>query len=379
MPLLVPYGDPQTHGTLAKTLTFRRYRGKVVVEKKPDPTNPRTAGQIAQRTLFSSGWDAWKVLSTWEIEYLQKQAIQLNTSASNLFMSLWLRGLTWSKTPMNLIKEITDLNLPEPVSADTQGILHEGIAAVDTAPPPRTLGSIYDNDNSFISGMVASAYTRFYFDIAGPGPTPVTAPYGYPLLITYKDFADIEHVQLVRYPELIFPKTTVPSTTEMTDIKTVTAMQILQPVSPDLQGLFFGWYTEGESPPQSGAFCNIYDYENLLRIRHTNNPYQDTHLYIFNASTVTIDIPVDYIITINYLDFSDIAHVGAVYLPAHSFGPGDDLDLWLADDFSLYYDEPLTSLANSPVKPGPYRLFVSTDFSLYWDINMNLLASTPVV
>ncbi len=106
MAIIIPFADPDAHGSIANSVSFRRRRGKVVFQKKPHGKQPNTPAQQAQKTKFSDGWKAYHQLDSWEIEYLTNKAADLNTTKANLFLSQFLLDEIPSTIPLNQIKNI---------------------------------------------------------------------------------------------------------------------------------------------------------------------------------------------------------------------------------------------------------------------------------
>ncbi|MCK5604880.1 hypothetical protein KAR91_23520 [Candidatus Pacearchaeota archaeon] len=379
MPILVPYGDPQTHGTLGKSITFRRWRGKVIAEKKPRVKQPNTSAQLQHRARFKEAWKEWFLLNLWELQYLQIKSAQKAMTPSNLWIQMYLKQITWSKVQNNIVKQITDMNLPAPISDVDEGIEFTYFGAADTAPPPKDMGAIWDAENNFDPGFTMSPYEYSYIEIQSPLVTPFNVPFDYPLLINWTGFDDVEHIQLIKFPELPFPKNETPSTTQMNKIKKLDSVSILQPISTGLTDIQFHM----ETGPSIGSYPNligrIFDNENILYNNNESPINAVTKIGIENETGEEVTIPEGYIIQVTWTDFADLQYQDAIYLPEIILGDSESIDLYFADDWSVYYDDTLTILANSPIKPGPYKLYLASDFSLYWDKNLSMLANTPIL
>lgn len=379
MPILIPYGDPQTHGTLGKAITFRRWRGKVVAEKKPRVRQPNTAAQISHRELFKEAWKEWFKLNLWELQYLQLKAAQKGMITSNLWIQMYLKQIVWSKTPNNIVKSITDMNLPVPISDQDQGIHFTYFGTTDTAPPPKDMGSIWDAENEFDPGFTMAPYEYSFLEIESPIVDPFKLPFEYPLLINWIGFDDVEHIQLIKFPELSFPKDEIPSTTNMTQVKEITAATILDPVAPGLKDLLIIIMAVKHPEMETYDLLNMYDNENIFKGFGPVPTYTRVEINISNNNPDTIVIPKDYIIAVKWKDWEDLEYESLIYLPEIVLNYLDTPVLYFADDWSIYYDQGLTNLANSPIRPGPYKLYIASDFSLYWNKELSALASTPLI
>lgn len=62
--LLGPLMSLGAKGTIAKTITFSKWKGIPTARQKSDPTNPNTAAQAAQRSIFSEVVSFWRTAIT---------------------------------------------------------------------------------------------------------------------------------------------------------------------------------------------------------------------------------------------------------------------------------------------------------------------------
>lgn len=379
MPILVPYGDPQTHGTLGKSITFRRWRGKVVMEKKPFGRQPDTPEQIAIRNKFKQAWKEWYTLNQWKLEYLETKAVQLGMTPSNLWIQMYMKDIVWSQNPLIYPEQILNMDLPEPIGEVDEEIHFTIFSFTDAAPPPKNMGSIWDAENTFTSGMSVVTKDGMYIQIETPIVTPFTIPYNYPILIEYQGEDPPSTIQLVKLPELSFPKKEIPSTTNMNRIKEIIGCRLLNPVMSGLKDARFAWQAGPAPGGYPYALGRIYDNENLLLQTFISPVNGATIILIDNETANPFTIPYNYIIEINWIDFADLQYTDAIYLPEINLAGHTQLILYIADDWSLYYDQALTNLANSPYGPGPYKLYLASDWSLYFDKNLEQLANTPIL
>ncbi len=518
MAKVTPFGDAQAHGSICHTLTFRRFRNKVVMQHYPKPKQPNTPGQQAQKQKFKNCWKEYHKLDAWSLEYLRQKAVQENSSGSNIFMSQCLLDEVPSVVPMNGIKIITDLSLPVPVSTDTQGINFEFISVLDAGNIQTLMAWIFDNENAYNFSQETAPYTRLKIKISRTLPTEIIIPFNYPIICTWENFSDVEDVDLIRLPKIHLGQTTPPSTTPKTDLKTVNTLVINTPVGQDTDDIKFEIWTDRPAPSADVVVATIWDYENVLtpgaqgtpsngmwiKITRTkspdltipdgysfninwtdsnNNPYDNvielpevlvktsgppsttvmnqvkqviganytfllnstppeyrTQLFaqtdpstlvtlakindptnvlegwppvapydrirvvFWNHTADPMTIPPGYGVKWTWVDFSDVQHVTEMLLPEVQIPANSGILMFLADDFSLYYDEAMTQLAKSQGDnevylyiaddwslyydealtelakgnaPPPVELYVADDFSVYWDKEMTQLANSP--
>lgn len=81
-------------GTLAKTATFSSWRGRPYVRQRVIPANPRTTGQVEQRTLFAYLQALWKVSPALIQEVWTLAAKGLPITDRNSFSQKNLKAIT---------------------------------------------------------------------------------------------------------------------------------------------------------------------------------------------------------------------------------------------------------------------------------------------
>lgn len=227
MAIIIPFADPDAHGSIAGSVTFRRRRGKVVFQKKPHGKQPNTPAQQAQKEKFADGWKAYHQLNPWEIEYLTNKAVELGTTKANLFLSQYLTDEIPSTVPLNLIKTVLSLSLPEPISDITEGLLHEFKIQIDSPLAQALVAHIYDNENVPTIGATASPHNRTILRIEILDTNPIVIPFNYPLIMDYTSQSDVDNTQLIRLPEISLPYDGVASIVKWTNLKSVQSFTIL--------------------------------------------------------------------------------------------------------------------------------------------------------
>lgn len=100
MAKIVPYGDLNAHGSLANSLSFRRRFNYVILQKKPFPKQPNSAGQIAQRSAFKTAVSEWYFLNTPTRTFYNTRGAELNMTGQNLYVKQKLINDLPSTTPL---------------------------------------------------------------------------------------------------------------------------------------------------------------------------------------------------------------------------------------------------------------------------------------
>ena len=79
-------------GTIANTLTFSKWKGINYVRQKVNPSNPQTAAQTTQRTIFADAVALWQTKdaatkTSWND---RAKALGYNMSGFNLFVQQYI-------------------------------------------------------------------------------------------------------------------------------------------------------------------------------------------------------------------------------------------------------------------------------------------------
>ena len=375
MAVIIPFADAQAHGSIANSVTFRRYKGKVVFQKKPHARIPGTSGQKLQREKFKDAWKAYHALDFWALEYVKAKAAEAQQYPANWFISQYLTDEIPSATVQYGIKDITDLDLPDIVGAVDLQAKFTLKARTDPATDV-DLGNIHDKQNTFVDGAVAAPYDRAVLHIEQIAGGGTVFPFNYPLLLWWKNFSDEAKHNLIRLPAMTLG--VPPSTDPLNTIQRVEYITIFPPEIPFgvNVSISFWWeyvdpwvkylagslqYTIGRHPVKYGWWPN--DPSNFL-IRLTNN-LPDT--FIMPDNTVIH-------FEANWKDMG-IVEFDIIFPEVIMAGPGT-IYFWVADDFSLWYDRAMTSLAKSAT-PFIREFFIANDFSIYYNKEMTQLANAP--
>ncbi len=83
-----PLMSLEATGTIGKTLTYGKWKGRSVVRSHIIPSNPRSAGQVGRRAMFRFLTQGWKAIPQASQESWQAAATALNASLFNGYLSL---------------------------------------------------------------------------------------------------------------------------------------------------------------------------------------------------------------------------------------------------------------------------------------------------
>ncbi len=158
--IVTPYGDPNAHGTIGKTLTFIRRRGGVYARPYKIPKDPRSAGQLAQRQLFIDAKNGWFALSSQSRDFWNQRAQGQLYTGYNLYLSAFMTGTLPSETPFQLLD----------VEACTIGYLrgsnfNSWKISLDPDPTGMSWGWVWDNQNTFNDGAVQAPARTVTVDV----------------------------------------------------------------------------------------------------------------------------------------------------------------------------------------------------------------------
>jgi len=142
--LVTPYGDPNAHGTISKTMTFIRRRGIVYARPYKVPRDPRSSGQVAQRQLFADGVASWHAQTTTTQSYFDNAAVGQSYTGFNLYVSMYMLGTLPSTTPV-MCEDITTGVIATTRGANTDSWKYR----FTTTPSGTNFGRIWDNANSY--------------------------------------------------------------------------------------------------------------------------------------------------------------------------------------------------------------------------------------
>jgi hypothetical protein len=197
MAVIIPYADANAHGSIAGSVTFRRRFGKVIFQKKPNPKNSNTAGQIAQRQAFKDASTEWNFYDSLSKAYFRTRAPTLQLTARNLFMHAYMTNIMPSQVGIE-IKQITALQILVTAGANpTSGgwVFYKHVTGGSTF---LNRGNINDNQNILVPAGADTNPTDYAKIV---GSVDVGIPFRYGFSVTYIDLSDVSHDLIVRLPE----------------------------------------------------------------------------------------------------------------------------------------------------------------------------------
>jgi hypothetical protein len=377
MAVVIPFGDAQAHGSIAKSITFRRHRGKVVLQKKPHAKVPGTPKQKTQRGKFKDAWKAFHKLDFWALEYLKYKAIEHQTTAALFFLSQYLLTEVPSTTPQFGIKDITDLDLPDLIAVEDMGLRFSFLARTDPDTDVN-LGYIWDKENHFYDGVVADPYNRMVICIHRVLPEPINIPFDYPLLIWWDNFSDVQKHHLIRFPSITLALTA--SDTPWVGLAEITKIEIYPPAITGGENVTVDVIAEHGDPLVEMPYydddirCNIGD--KTIFDPSINYPVTYIKIKFVSNHSGTFQVPNNWVLTIKGYEKDQPYSEWNIIFPAFNLEFEESIEFWISDDLSLWYDREMTNLAKGPPSENVY-LYLAQDFSLYYDKEMTQLANSP--
>lgn len=96
-----PLYSIDARGVIADAMVFGAWKGKKWVRGQFIPQNPKTAGQVAQRLIFTQAVDGWRALTTdqkddWQ-DGIERKGYTM--SGFNFFMSEYIKSMLAGETP----------------------------------------------------------------------------------------------------------------------------------------------------------------------------------------------------------------------------------------------------------------------------------------
>lgn len=146
--LVTPYGDPNAHGTIGRTLTFIRRRGIVYARPYRIPFDPKSQAQLDQRQLFREAKLGWDALSSESRDYYNTRAQGQTYTGYNYYISKYMLDQLPSETPIQ-VSDITNAWIGYLRSTNFNGW------NIYWKPDPTgaNYGHIWDNENIYKDGV----------------------------------------------------------------------------------------------------------------------------------------------------------------------------------------------------------------------------------
>ena len=205
MAIIIPFADPNAHGSICDTVSFRRHRGKVVFQKKPKPKQPNTPAQQAQKQWWKDSWKQWRQLNATQLDYLATKAGPLNTTPANYYFDLKDTEDACSKIAIMDMDSMPTCTIDNPVAP---GKDLEFIIANDLNPPVggyAVHGRIWDNENIWVPTTPPTVAGAFLFYIVNQALAPRSIPEDYSLTFTYTRTGGGGQTVTVKFPATDMP------------------------------------------------------------------------------------------------------------------------------------------------------------------------------
>jgi hypothetical protein len=202
MAIIIPFADADAHGSICDTVSFRRSRGKVVFQKKPKPKQPNTQAQQDQKQWWKNTWKNWRQLSTGQLAWLQAQATAEQTTPANYFFDKYKDAHGASGERQYLIKTIDNLVIDNPIGSIPFHFYLRPEHYTYPAPGGAGMGIILDNENIWHPSSYPDPLPYISLRIRREEDPPVTIPDNYSMTWTYTDIDDVQHVEVLYFPEL---------------------------------------------------------------------------------------------------------------------------------------------------------------------------------
>jgi len=202
MAVVIPYGDAEAHGSICDSLSFRRSRGGVILQKKPRVKQPNSQAQQDQKQWFKDVWDEWGQLAPGQLKWLKDKATEEQTFPANYYFDKFKDAHGPNGVPQNLFKHITDMSLPVilGVANFTMNFVPE-LAIID---PPSGVGggTLWDDQNVFSPVGVFDPYDVLGINIIRHLDPAFTIPDDHEILIDYKLWDDSEEQETLYLPAI---------------------------------------------------------------------------------------------------------------------------------------------------------------------------------
>lgn len=196
MAVIIPYGDPNAHGTIGGAISFRRRFGRVILQKKPSPVQPNTSAQIVQRNAFKSASESWNFLNAPSKPFYNDRGSMLGMTGRNLFTQAQLLPNLPSTGVING-RKILAWQILNPAGAlpgsgswtihfwDSSGMSWDAFGQID------------DNENTLKS---VSEFIKTYTKMRITGKVDPSIPFRYGFSLSIQDQALVQHDIILRLP-----------------------------------------------------------------------------------------------------------------------------------------------------------------------------------
>jgi len=192
--IIIPFGDPNTHGTLANTVVYQRRRGQVMCRKYVTHKDVGSAEQLNVRGIFSRAVTAWQASSESVKDNWRAKASGMVMTGYNLFIRDYLVYTPPSTTPLEML-DLERMRIivtagTVPTSWGEQIFPQSGFISA---------GSVFDNRNRFNAHQTHLPFFQSIVISFFQNITLINIPAGYTLEITF----DGGKKQICYFPELV--------------------------------------------------------------------------------------------------------------------------------------------------------------------------------
>lgn len=196
MAIIIPFSDPNAHGSVADSVSFRRRGNKVIFQKKPHPVQPNSAQQLAQREAFKNATQDWYSYDAQSKLYFVDRGEQLGISARNLFIKAKLLNIMPSTTTL-FLKEVQNaqITLTRGLASHSVAIMFEALTSA------LNFGDISDNENSYIFSNAHDPALKIAMTLEEDGGPAVTYLFRDSIYIQVKNSSDEIKELILRLPK----------------------------------------------------------------------------------------------------------------------------------------------------------------------------------
>ena len=196
MAVIIPYADPNAHGSVGGAVSFRRRYGRVIFQKKPFPRQPNTAGQLAQRTAYKNASEAWKFLNAPSKPFYNSRGSELGMTGRNLYTQAQLLSNLPNTGVINGRKILAWQILVPAGAASASGSWTCHFYA-PSGPSWDAFGQINDNANVLFNVV---EFIKTYTAMRITGKVDPEIPFRYGFSMSIQDQALVQHDIVIRLP-----------------------------------------------------------------------------------------------------------------------------------------------------------------------------------
>ena len=206
MAVVIPYGDAEAHGSICDSLSFRRSRGGVILQKKPRVKQPNTEAQQDQKQWFKDIWDEWGQLAPGQLKWLKDKATEEQTFPANYYFDKYKDEHGPSGVHNDRVKSIDLVSIDNPIGANPIDIVFLFWWFDLDLVRSGSYNQINDNQNIWVPSGDEPAHEAMAMEVARQAEAdPLTIPDDYSMAITQTNYDDTEDVYSLKFPEIVLP------------------------------------------------------------------------------------------------------------------------------------------------------------------------------